>query len=110
MAEAPPPGGLIETIRNLASPEVAEHWQGLRRACEEAGPLEPKYQYLIRLSGLSIVRFQDAFKAQCRFALDAGATPDEIRQAVLLTLGSTAGMSPMLDALRWANEVIASRG
>jgi hypothetical protein len=61
-------------------PEVFKDFKQLGQTCRGAGPLDQK-------------------------ALDAGATPEEIYQAVLLAL-TTTGFPNMIAALGWVDEVL----
>lgn len=109
MAQITAPASPIERVRQ-ASTKTAEEFLALRAAIEEAGPLERKYRELINLSAFTTARIEGAFKVHCGRAFDAGATLEEVHQAVLLTLAATSGIGPVADALRWADEVAASRG
>ena len=91
------------------SPDVADGFGALRRAIEEAGPLERKYRELINVAAFTTARYESSVRTHSGRALDAGATPEELRQTVLLSLAATTGMSPVADAIRWVDEVIASR-
>ena len=102
------PASPIERVRS-ASADAADAFGALRRAVEAAGPLEPKYRELCNLSAFATARIEGAFKTHCGRALDGGATPEECRQAVLLTFASTMGIGPVSDALRWVDEVLANR-
>jgi alkylhydroperoxidase/carboxymuconolactone decarboxylase family protein YurZ len=97
----------VDRVRSVSG-GVAEGFGSLRRAIDEAGPLEPKYRELINIAAFTVARIEGGFRTHCGRALAAGATPDEVRQAVLLTFGSCMGVGPTADALRWADEVIAS--
>ena len=108
MAQAPSRPSAIDAIKAV-SPEVASGFGALRRAVDESGPLEPKYRELINIAAFAAARIESGLKTHTGRALDAGATPEEIHQALLLTFGSVLGIAPTTDALRWADEVIASR-
>jgi 4-carboxymuconolactone decarboxylase len=98
----------IETLRAISG-DVAQGFGSLRRAIEESGPLEPKVRELINIAAFAAARIESGLKTHTGRALDAGATPDEIHQALLLTFGSCNGIGPTTDALYWADEVINSR-
>jgi alkylhydroperoxidase/carboxymuconolactone decarboxylase family protein YurZ len=102
------PGNPVERVRSVSS-GAADAFGALRRAIEESGPLEPKYRELINLAAFTTARIEFAFKTHCGRALDAGATPDECRQAALLPLAATQGIGPVADALRWIEEVLTAR-
>jgi alkylhydroperoxidase/carboxymuconolactone decarboxylase family protein YurZ len=80
---------------------------GLRAAVDRAGPLDARTRELVMLGGYTAARQPLAFKVHCRRALAAGATLEEARHAVLLTLGASAGLEPTVDALIWIDEVEA---
>lgn len=98
----------IERVRQVSA-ETADGFAALRRAVEEAGPLDRKYRELINIAAFATARIESGFKTHLGRALDAGATPEEARQAALLTFGSTLGIGPVTDALRWIDEVLAAR-
>jgi alkylhydroperoxidase/carboxymuconolactone decarboxylase family protein YurZ len=92
-----------------ASPGLREHFLGLRKAVNEAGPIDEKHRELILLAAFTTARTEGAFRVHCKRALEAGATEDEIYQAVLLTFGTTQVMSSVVDGLRWADAVLAAQ-
>lgn len=86
-------------------PEVLKQYQQLGKSCRETGPLEYKYQDLVKL-GIAIgANSRGAVMSAVRKALASGATPDEIIHAVLLSL-TTTGFPNMIAALGWVNEVL----
>jgi alkylhydroperoxidase/carboxymuconolactone decarboxylase family protein YurZ len=86
-------------------PEILEQYQKLGKSCREAGPLEYKYQDLVKL-GIAIgANSRGAVMSSVRKALASGATSDEIVHAILLSL-TTTGFPNMIAALGWANEVL----
>ena len=86
-------------------PEVMNDFQQLGKSCRENGPLEYKYQDLVKL-GIAIgANSRGAVMSSVRKALASGATSDEIMHAVLLSL-TTTGFPNMIAALSWVNEVL----
>ena len=86
-------------------PKVFEDYQQLGKSCREEGPLDEKCQDLVKL-GIAIgANSRGAVMSSIRKALASGATPDEILQAVLLSL-TTTGFPNMIAAMGWANEVL----
>jgi len=80
-------------------------YQQLGKVCREAGPLEFKCQDLVKL-GIAIgANSRGAVMSSVRKALASGATKEEIRHAVLLSL-TTTGFPNMIAALNWADEVL----
>jgi alkylhydroperoxidase/carboxymuconolactone decarboxylase family protein YurZ len=85
--------------------EIMKNYQQLGKVCREAGPLERKYQDLIKL-GIAIgANSRGAVMSSVRKALASGAVADEIAHVVLLSL-TTTGFPNMIAALGWVNEVI----
>jgi len=77
----------------------------LGKSCRKEGPLSEKYQDLVKL-GIAIgANSRGGVMSSTRKALAAGATPEEIIHAVLLSL-TTTGFPNMIAAMGWANEVI----
>lgn len=89
-------------------PDIAEKHAELVRACKAAGPIDPKTAELVKLGIAVGAGLDGGTHSHARQALDAGATPDEIRHVVLLAT-STLGMSRMLQARRWVEEILNER-
>jgi len=86
-------------------PEVMNDFQQLGKSCRETGPLEYKYQDLVKL-GIAIgANSRGAVMSSVRKALASGATPEEIMHTVLLSL-TTTGFPNMIAAMGWVNEVL----
>ena len=85
--------------------KIMKDYQQLGKVCREAGPLEHKYQDLIKL-GIAIgANSRGAVMSSVRKALASGAVADEIAHVVLLSL-TTTGFPNMIAALGWVNEVL----
>lgn len=88
-------------------PEIATAYRTLSDAVAEGGPLDAKCRALIKL-GMSIGGgMEGASHSQTRKALEAGATPDEIRHAVLQAT-TTLGFPQMMTGLAWVEDVLGS--
>jgi len=98
---------LPKTYENFSEkyPKILKQYQELGKSCREAGPLEYKYQDLIKLGIAVGANSRGAVMSAVRKALASGAIPDEIVHAVLLSL-TTTGFPNMIAALDWANEVL----
>src|SRR5215207_8322261 len=103
MSKPPSP----ETIRNHF-PGVIEGHQALQAAAARGGPLDERMRELILLAAFTVGRQEGGFKSHCRRALRAGATAEEVRQAVVITMSNVASIEVVADALLWADEVIAA--
>ena len=89
-------------------PGVVEGHRALQAAAAAGGPLDERTRELILLAGFTVARQEGGFKSHCRRALAAGATADEVRQAVVITLSNVASIEVVADALLWADEVIGA--
>ncbi len=88
-------------------PEVWVAYDRLGAAVHAAGPLESKARELVKL-GLAVgARLEGAVHAHTRRALQAGASPPEIRHVVLLAT-TTIGFPSMMAALSWVEETLTS--
>jgi len=80
-------------------------YEQLGKACREGGPLEQKFQDLIKL-GIAIgTNSRGAVRSHTRKALASGATPEKITHVVLLSL-TTTGFPNMIASMGWVNEVL----
>ncbi len=86
-------------------PEVLKDYQQLGKTCRAAGPLEPKFQDLIKLGIAVGANSRGAVRSHTRKALASGATHEEIIQAVLLSL-TTTGFPNMIAAMGWVEAVL----
>ena len=86
-------------------PEVGEGYEKLGDAVHKSGPLDEKTRALIKLSISTGARMEGAVHSHTRKALRAGAEPDEIRHAVILSL-PTIGLPSMMAALTWVEDVL----
>ncbi|MCZ7624740.1 MAG: carboxymuconolactone decarboxylase family protein [Candidatus Methylomirabilis sp.] len=77
-------------------PEAHAAYERLGGACHTAGPLEAKTRELIQLGMAIGIRSEGAVHAHVRKALEAGASPEEIRHAVLLGIPTLGWPRPWL--------------
>jgi 4-carboxymuconolactone decarboxylase len=83
---------------------------GVRASVDAAGPLDPRVRELVMLGAYTAARQPRAFRLHCGRALAAGASADEARHAVLMTLGASATLEMVVDALRWVDDVASEAG
>jgi 4-carboxymuconolactone decarboxylase len=82
-------------------PELGRAHEAIARAAESAGPLDRKTCQLIKI-GLSIgAGLESATRSHVRRAIEAGATEQEIEQAIILAF-NTLGFPRMVMAWQWA--------
>ena len=85
-------------------PEVIEAYEKLGISAS-AGPLDTKTAHLIKLAAAAGIRSEGAVHSHTRQALEAGASPGEIRHAVIL-LATTLGFPQMMAALSWVDDLL----
>ena len=79
--------------------------EALGEAVGNAGPLEGKIRQLVQLAAAATIRSEGAVHSHTRRAVEAGATPEEIRHALLL-LTSTIGFPGVVAAMTWADDIL----
>ena len=89
-------------------PELLAAVEALGTAAQSAGPLDEKTSHLIRLAAAAAIRSHGAAHSHAIRALEAGATSEEIRHAVIL-LTSTIGYPTVAAAMSWVDDVIENR-
>lgn len=77
----------------------------LRAAAQAAGPLDQKTVHLIQLAASASLMSHGSTHSHTIRALEAGATKEEIRHAVLV-LTSTVGFPTVAAALSWVDDVL----
>ncbi len=77
----------------------------LGKATREAGPLEDKQAQLIQLAAAAALKSEGSVHSHTRRALEAGASPEEVRHALILLI-STIGYPNVAAALSWAEDVL----
>ncbi len=90
-------------------PEILDAYEKLGLACQSYARLDPKTRELVKLGIAVGAKLEGAVHSHTRRALEAGATPDEIRQAVLLAL-TTIGFPSMMAALTWVEDILGAEG
>lgn len=90
-------------------PAYFEALESLGEAVRKAGPLDDKTIHLVQLAGAAATRSEGAVHSHTRRALEAGASPEEIRHA-LIALTSTIGFPNVTAALSWAEDMLKAPG
>lgn len=80
----------------------------LGRAVRASGPIDEKTSHLVQLAASAAIRSEGSVHSHARRAIEAGATVDEVRHAVIL-LTSTIGFPTVSAALSWVDDVIKSK-
>jgi 4-carboxymuconolactone decarboxylase len=89
-------------------PEYVAALEALGEAARKAGPLDEKTLHLVQLAAAAASRSEGAVHSHTRRALDAGASAEEIRHA-LMAVTSTIGFPNVTAALSWAEDVLGSK-
>lgn len=101
------PGQLPEqyaSIRERFAP-YADALEHLGQVMRESGPIDAKTGHLIQLAAAAAIRSEGALHSHARRALEAGASAEELRHAVILTT-STIGFPNASAALSWLDDVL----
>ena len=87
-------------------PELARDYEALAEKCYNWGTLDEKTKRFFKLGVAIGLASEGGVRSHVRRALEEGASRDEVRHAVLLSL-TTIGFPAMIAATKWAEEVIA---
>jgi 4-carboxymuconolactone decarboxylase len=79
--------------------------KNLGKAASTAGPINEKTAELIKLAAAAAIRSEGSVHSHAKRALEAGAKPDEIYHALILTT-SIIGFPTVSAALSWADDVM----
>ena len=90
-------------------PEISKSYEALAEKRNNSGHLDEKTRRMVKL-GIAIgLNSEGAVRSHARRALNEGASPEEIRQVVLLAF-TTIGFPNMIAAYKWVDEVISKGG
>jgi len=84
--------------------DVMEAVDQLGKAVQNAGPLNEKTVQLIKLAAAATQKSEGAVHSHARRALEAGATPEEVRHALIL-LVPTIGYPNAAAAISWVDDL-----
>jgi AhpD family alkylhydroperoxidase len=79
--------------------------KNLGKATSTAGPIHAKTAQLIQLAAAAAIRSEGSVHSHAKRALDAGAKPDELYHAIILTT-SIIGFPTVSAALSWVDDVM----
>ncbi len=86
-------------------PQLLDAVDALGMAVAKAGPLNDKVRHLVQLAASAAIRSEGAVHSHTRRAVEAGASAEEVRHAILL-LTSTIGFPTVMAAMTWADDVL----
>ena len=75
---------------------------------KQAGPIDEKTAQLVQLAAAAAIRSEGSVHSHTRRSLEAGATPEEIRHALIL-LTSTIGFPTVVAGLTWAGDILGRK-
>ena len=88
-------------------PKVWQAHQDLTGACAESGPLDRKTRELIKIAISGAASQETAVERHVVMAVQAGATEEEVYQAILLLI-TTVGFPRASAALKWAERALTT--
>jgi 4-carboxymuconolactone decarboxylase len=77
----------------------------LAQAAHQCGPLDAKTIHLIQLGAATAIGSETAVVSHARRAVQAGASPGEVAQA-LLALATTIGFPAVAAGLKWSQKYL----
>jgi 4-carboxymuconolactone decarboxylase len=86
-------------------PQLMDAVDTLGATVANAGPLSEKIRQLVQLAAAAAIRSEGAVHSHARRAVEAGASAEEVRHAILL-LTSTIGFPTVVAAMTWADDVL----
>lgn len=86
-------------------PDYLDALENLGKSIKEAGPLDDKTAQFIQLAASIANKSEGATHSHTKRAIEAGATPEEIRQCVLL-LTNTIGFPATMAGMSWVNDIL----
>lgn len=87
-------------------PELGRTHEHIAKFVEQSGPLSIKTCDLIKIGICIGAGLESALRSHVRRAVEHGATPVEIEQAILLAM-NTCGFPRTVSAWKWAQEQFA---
>lgn len=88
--------------------DVITALENLGQATKSAGPLDKKASELVQMAAAAAVHSEGSVHSHARRALEAGASAEEVRHAIVL-LTSTIGFPTVSAALSWVDDVLEKR-
>jgi len=94
---------LPKTFKSFISkyPEIGQAHEAVAKAADKAGPLDAKTCLLIKVGVCVGAGLESALRANVRKAMQAGATEQEVEQAILQGM-NTIGFPGTVAAWSWA--------
>ena len=106
-SELPPPPKPYQQFAQ-DYPEIIQAYEELGKRCHEQGSLDAKTRELIKLGIAMGAGLESAAKAHIRLAIANGASPEELKQTVLLAT-TTIGFPSMMRSMTWVNDILRKK-
>lgn len=90
-------------------PAIADSFKNIGDLCSTAGSMDEKTRHLVQLGIAVGAESKGAVRSHARRALELGAKPEEILQAVLMS-GTMIGFPGMIAAYGWVKDVLPPNG
>ena len=103
--ESKPPSAYEEFTARF--PILGEAWELLRKAAEDAGPLDARTLRLIKLAISVGASRQGAVRSATRRAIADGISREEVEQ-VIASAASTIGLPATVAAFTWTGDILDS--
>lgn len=87
------------------NPQFMQAVSDLGQATRAEGPLDAKTVELIQMAAAAALRLEGAVHSHTRRALEAGASREEIRHA-LIVLTPTMGFPSVAAAMSWVRDIV----
>ena len=87
------------------APRAGAAMREMREALMSSGPLDRRTCELIVIAGLATGGYEDSFKIHARRLLSLGATSEEMKHAVTVTLGASSVLFQVARAISWIDEL-----
>lgn len=90
------------------APDVADAFKGMRGHIGK-GPLDYETQEYVIIGGFALAGFEEPFRIHAGRMLDRGVPAENLRHAVLVLLGASSALFPVVRALKWLDAEVAAR-
>jgi 4-carboxymuconolactone decarboxylase len=86
-------------------PKLIAAVEALGAVAQDSGPLDLKTIHLIQLAAAAAIKSHGSTHSHTIRALESGATPEEVRHAVIV-LTRTIGFPSVAAAMNWVDDVL----
>jgi hypothetical protein len=108
MTTEPIPHNASQAIK-AHSTAIYDAFMTMRDTITASGPLPPHMCEVIRCSHFAALGMKEGFMAHGATALELGASPAELRHAILVALGNNTTFGRVGQGLTWVDELERAR-